>query len=608
MSDDEFLDRLQEITGQDADVWTDFNPSKWRTLPQFDGASDLDYDLGKDDFYDDADEEDDGNYGSEYDEAPGLLNIHKLTRTERIISKRAAAAAGGGGDGDTSGPSGKLNKAREYAAGEVAFPNAVAKLENQVWKDTGLELGERSDESDRFVPWKLIIHYPDLFVGKANGVRAAPLFTLDALHENRVWDLYYIHAPPDMKLKPVIFAPTHQFRHLLDVVNAKLDTQLTIPGGKNAERFEMEFGADGGPVPRFLGRSESAQTFNALSEAVPEAHPDDDVTKITTQFGVDEFRFLLKQTRVEEKKIKKADKNRAKRLTAHKDWARSIKRVQRYLGLRSREVEGQVEPVDVDLLKHVAHEPEGSVLFVAIDIEAWEKDHNMITEVGIAILDTLVVRPIPPGENGVNWLPLIEARHIRVQENSWALNSRYVHGCPDRFNFGTSEFVKLDDISQLIKNIIDDATLVDPATGTAQPRPVVLVFHEATSDLKYLQCVSYHAGDADNVIDVADTRVMYQSLVRKNDASSLVAALDYLELPHKNLHNAGNDAVYTLQAMVGLAVKKMGVRAERKKERADGYIPYSEFKAKEGWTSGDESDGGAPAGLPAGWSAEGADN
>lgn len=169
MSDDDFLVRLQEITGEDAGVWTDFDPSKWRDMAQFDGASDLDHDLGRDDFYDGADEEDDGDYGSEYDEAPGLLNIHKLTRTERIISKRAAAAADG--DGDTSGPSGKLNKAREYAAGEVAFPKAVAKLENHVWKETGLELGERSEEGDLFVPWKLIVNYPALFVGKANGVR-----------------------------------------------------------------------------------------------------------------------------------------------------------------------------------------------------------------------------------------------------------------------------------------------------------------------------------------------------------------------------------------------------------------------------------------------------
>ena len=37
------------------------------------------------------------------------------------------------------------------------------------------------------------------------------------------------------------------------------------------------------------------------------------------------------------------------------------------------------------------------------------------------------------------------------------------------------------------------------------------------------------------------------------------------------------------------------------------HVPYSDFKEKDGWTSGEDTDGGEPAGMPAvpvGWGSE----
>ena len=237
-------------------------------------------------------------------------------------------------------------------------------------------------------------------------------------------------------MKPVIFVPTYQFQHLLDLVNAKLETQFTIPRGRNEERFTMSFGVGNSPLPRFLGRSHSAESFKTLSEAIPAPHPDDDLSKVT-QLGIEEFRGLLKRTRADRKKGKKSDKNRPKRVKMHQEWGRSVKRVQRYLGLRGRAAdEAAVKLDNLDFAQPMVRKPENSVLFVAIDLEAWEQDHGLITEVGIAMLDTAHLTGIAPGENGQNWLQLIEARHIRVKENMWATNSRYVHGCADCFDFG----------------------------------------------------------------------------------------------------------------------------------------------------------------------------
>lgn len=251
-------------------------------------------------------------------------------------------------------------------------------------------------------------------------------------------DSYYVHHPAPTDKKPAVYVPTYQFEHLLDVVNAKLETQLTVPPGKTAEKFYMSFGLGNTPRPRFLGRSNSSEIFMALRKSIPEPHADDDLKK-ATHLGREAFQSLLDMSRTP-KKTNKSDKNRGKRTLSHRAWGRSIKRVQRYLGLRARVVDGPAlatgTPQVLDLDSPMAASPEGLPLFVAIDVEAWEQDQGLITEVGIAMLDTADLQGVAPGDGGQNWFSLIRARHIRVKENSWAHNSRYVRGCADKFDFG----------------------------------------------------------------------------------------------------------------------------------------------------------------------------
>lgn len=79
---------------------------------------------------------------------------------------------------------------------------------------------------------------------------------------------------------------------------------------------------------------------------------------------------------------------------------------------------------------------ESSVKFVCVDVEANELNASTITEIGLAILDTEDIEDVPPGENGKNWLPYIAAHHLRISEYRSIVNSRYVQGCPDAFDFG----------------------------------------------------------------------------------------------------------------------------------------------------------------------------
>lgn len=252
---------------------------------------------------------------------------------------------------------------------------------------------------------------------------------------------YYMHHPPQTDKtdrKPIVFVPTYQFEHLLDVVNAKLETHLTIPPGKTEERFNMSFGIGNTPRPRFLGRSHAGEIFEILCENIPAPHPDDDLKK-ATKLAREEFTHVLNMIRASKKKPKKSDKNRGRRFQEHKAWGRSIKRVQRYLGLRLKSADEAAPSTDspsVFDLSQPMQAPEGSPLFMAIDIEAYEQDQGLITEVGIAMLDTADIQNVAPGEGGKDWFPLIRAQHIRVKENAWAKNSRFVHGCADKFDFG----------------------------------------------------------------------------------------------------------------------------------------------------------------------------
>lgn len=76
---------------------------------------------------------------------------------------------------------------------------------------------------------------------------------------------------------------------------------------------------------------------------------------------------------------------------------------------------------------------EQDVVFVCVDVEAWERDHNIITEIGISTLDTRDLAGIAPGKDGEHWTKLIRARHFRIEEYKNLHNHEFVSGCADKF-------------------------------------------------------------------------------------------------------------------------------------------------------------------------------
>lgn len=126
------------------------------------------------------------------------------------------------------------------------------------------------------------------------------------------------------------------------------------------------------------------------------------------------------------------------------EWSHSLKRVQRYLGLRQTRTPFQAANNVDDELPHTRFNAdvlapfmfEQDVVFVCVDVEAWERDHNTITEIGVSTLDIRDLGIIAPGKGGEAWMKLIRARHFRIEEYKNYVNHEFVDGCADRFEFG----------------------------------------------------------------------------------------------------------------------------------------------------------------------------
>ena len=270
-------------------------------------------------------------------------------------------------------------------------------------------------------------------------------------------------------------------------MNAALDhtTAFCIPEGNAGDKFRITFGELGGPRPRFLGKAKGEDAAHELRVAGPGLNESDSEMKGMTAQGRLQFEEKLEQiwkwtaqSAKPKKGSNKAVLNRVKRVTVHRAWGHSVKRVQRYLGIRPRAsaaLSGSLASLDLSL---AMTRPVESVVFIAIDVEWFEFNHNIITEVGLAVLDTWQTVGIAPLANLKNWFRMIKSHHLRVAENAHAVNRVHVRGCENFFDFGSvsrpckpparaamlmtvrrsSQFVKEKDMAAAIRSILEPKT------------------------------------------------------------------------------------------------------------------------------------------------------
>ncbi|KAF2091367.1 hypothetical protein K490DRAFT_31204, partial [Saccharata proteae CBS 121410] len=191
-------------------------------------------------------------------------------------------------------------------------------------------------------------------------------------------------------------------------------------------------------------------------------------------------------------------------------------------------------PVCGPSLEPTPRQPDEDVIFIALDLEAWEFDHRIITEVGIATLDTRDLTSADPSDPN-SFLRHVKASHFIIKNHEKHVNRKFVRGCPRMFHFGTSKKV-------LLHQMVDH---LDAAFITA--RKMVLVGHDLKGDIKYLNDLNFSPTAARTVVAQLDTQKIANEMFLP---SALGKLLEALEIHAENFHNAGNDAMFTMQALV----------------------------------------------------------
>lgn len=266
---------------------------------------------------------------------------------------------------------------------------------------------------------------------------------------------------------------------------------------------------------------------------------------------------------------------------------------------------------------------EDSVIFICVDVEAYERNHARITELGFAFLDTADLNGLAPGKNGHSWIDAIRCKHFRISENKHLINKAFILGCPDQFQFGESEFISIRNAPQIIASCFKPPYFNPNGSVDDAKRNIILVGHDLPSDVDYLRKIGYDVTNLPNLRENIDTSSMYRALRRETNPRNLGSCLADLSLTGWWLHNAGNDAAYTMQAMVAIALrdmaerevadvkeKKEGVKKERLLEKVKDAVKTS-LEQQQGWSSVEDDDGGevpgqtlAPTPAPATWADE----
>ena len=94
----------------------------------------------------------------------------------------------------------------------------------------------------------------------------------------------------------------------------------------------------------------------------------------------------------------------------------------------------------------------------------------------------------------------------------------------------------------------------------------MLVGHDVQADVRFLRIVGYDVYTLSTLIETADTSLMWRFLKEENNPRNLATILSDLGITAWNLHNAGNDAVYTLQALISIAIKALTEEQERRRQ------------------------------------------
>ncbi|KAL5390401.1 hypothetical protein DPSP01_001965 [Paraphaeosphaeria sporulosa] len=423
---------------------------------------------------------------------------------------------------------------------------------------------------EKFIPIVGLSKYPYKFCSKDCMQVIASAFFDQGKFWAREWDLYYLWDIEESK--PLILVHEGQVDDLFKEINTHFNFELKITNSHREEGLILRFPDHPRCRPRYLGRSHTREEYSSMVDQVPHVSvcaPGEPSQPSLDTDTIEAFRQMIEDAWEITKNKGKAskEKKRVDRLKKQKVFTDQLKRAQRYLGLRPSAPDGPAAPAAIPAVDVASPAPfphDLSVVFVCVDVEAYEKDHSKITEVGIATLDTRDIMRVAPGKDGKAWRKLIKARHFRVNEYAHLVNSDYVAGCPGSFFFGESEFIPLKDLPAAVAVCFTPPFCAKhdggSDVGDSDTRNLIFLGHDTLTDVKYLQAIGFDPLALPNLLEVQDSANLYRVWQRQEQITSLGRILEGLKIDGFGLHNAGNDAVYTVQSFLAICVREASIR------------------------------------------------
>ncbi|GKZ64022.1 hypothetical protein AnigIFM60653_002352 [Aspergillus niger] len=403
----------------------------------------------------------------------------------------------------------------------------------------------------QFSPLLAIAKYPYRHIKGSLSQEVSSRFFDAGKFWNRSWDVYFVHAPASLGSKPVLLTPTDGVNSFLEEINRALKCELSLPADMSAG-LVLSF-KDGYPQPVYLGRSTTRETKDQLELQIPSPSSEHNSSSGDMDEEYAAFETMVEAAIEATRNKKKSSKQKLlMRAMKELDMQQMVRRMQCYFGLRSMDdIEGTADMGDwdtpgtvptvqpLDATKAVPYPFWREPVFISIDVESNERCHSQVTEVGVSVLDMRSLVGVPPGVNGDQWRSRIQSRHLRVREYGHIVNHEFVSGCPGMFQFGESEWVLQRDLVDVVRSSL--------RLGDALDRRLVLVGHNLSADVKYLKQVGVDVGGFRDQIDTAQ---MFRKLRKEESVRSLGGVLAKLDLKGWYLHNAGNDARYTMEVLV----------------------------------------------------------
>ena len=389
---------------------------------------------------------------------------------------------------------------------------------------------------------------------------------------------YYIHTLLDTTNKPLILIPATEVQELFDDIKRELRLLVYFPNKEREPGFLLSFNQEGIPRPKYLGRLDLEHSLDEMESKIPPYVPDVNGKQRINDRSFAAFKKKMEEAIQATKQKSKFQKDRKKkeRISGKQSWCEQLKRAQCYLGLRPRMQPGLKDPAsdptippreleqavlrynlsqcielpDLSISAPVPFPFRDNVVFICVDVEAYEKNERPITEIGISTLDTNDLIDLPPGEVGKTWMKQIRSRHFRIKETAHLNNYEFIAGCADRFEpeFGDSEWISFKEAPQVIASCFRppysrqlNNNTEEHFDGNEKPdskRHLVLVGHDINNDIQYLRKLGYDVSNLSNLVEALDTADLYRAWKHQQNPSKLGSILVDLELTGWNLHNA----------------------------------------------------------------------